>query len=223
MKKMFFVMAVLAAVLIGFAGCNQPNTAKSGNGGGTTPPPVKSETVYDVSTELSCMVTAMGGIEFGKGQSNKGDKYKPLLESAYVTIDANGKAKLIAKFRKSTVNVLGIDANTFIDPRNSTPGYYDTDGTKKDAEFTLSAAGDTAIPPVADPDRKKGVRYVTSMTFPVSKEKSEYLLWIYINSSVMGVQFCDGANTDGAGSGEPNKSTKYVGKITIDWDTIRER
>ena len=34
MKKMFFVMAVLTAVCIGFAGCNQPNPPKTNNGGG---------------------------------------------------------------------------------------------------------------------------------------------------------------------------------------------
>ena len=31
MKKIFLVMAVLAAVLIGYAGCNQPNSSKTGN------------------------------------------------------------------------------------------------------------------------------------------------------------------------------------------------
>ena len=218
MKKTLFVLAALVIALVGFAGCSNSSSDDT-----AVTPSENTGTIYDVSTELSGMVTAMGGIEFGKGQPKLGEKYKPLLESAYITVDANGTTKLVAKFRKSMVNIFGIDANTFIDPRNSTPGYYDTDGTKKDAEFTLSAAGDTAIPPVADPDRKKGVRYVTSMTFPITKDKSEYLLWIYINSSVMGVQFCDGANLDGAGSGEPNKSTKYVGKITVDWDTLRER
>ena len=218
MKKTLFVLTVLVIALVGFAGCSNSSSDDA-----AVTPSENTGTIYDVSTELSCMVTAMGGIEFGKGQPKLGEKYKPLLESAYITVDANGTTKLVAKFRKSMVNIFGIDANTFIDPRNSTPGYYDTDGTKKDAEFTLSAAGDTAIPPVADPDRKKGVRYVTSMTFPITKDKSEYLLWIYINSSVMGVQFCDGANLDSAGSGEPNKSTKYVGKITVDWDTLRER
>ena len=34
MKKMFFVMAVLATALIGVAGCNQSHSPKTNNGGG---------------------------------------------------------------------------------------------------------------------------------------------------------------------------------------------
>lgn len=56
------------------------------------------------------------------------------------------------------------------------------------------------------------------MTIPVSKDKSEYNLWIYINSNVMGVQFCDG--TGSGSSQQPNVSTKYVGKLVIDWDKV---
>lgn len=39
MKKIFLVMTALAAVLIGFAGCDQPGNpkAKTGNGGSNTP------------------------------------------------------------------------------------------------------------------------------------------------------------------------------------------
>lgn len=119
--------------------------------------------------------------------------------NAFVTVDSDGKVSFTAKFRKSFVNVFGnLAVNTFIDARHSTPGYYHTDGLKKDAVFTVSAAGDTAIDPA-----KNHVRYVTSMAFPVSKDKSVYHLWIYINSNVIGIRFCAEANTDG---GKPNES-----------------
>ena len=56
------------------------------------------------------------------------------------------------------------------------------------------------------------------MTFPVSEETSEYNLWIYINSNVMGVQFCDGSGS--SSSNHPNEATPYVGKLTIDWSSL---
>ena len=46
MKKMFFVMAALTAVCIGFAGCNQPNSSKPNNGGSNTPTVVQERDVY---------------------------------------------------------------------------------------------------------------------------------------------------------------------------------
>ena len=86
-------------------------------------------------------------------------------------------------------------------------------GVKQDASYTISPEGDTAT----NPESKK-VRYVTSMTFPANKGKSEYFLWIYINSSFMGAQFSDGKGT--AGPNEPNKHSKYAGKLTVDWSTL---
>ena len=174
-------------------------------------------TSYKGDVKLSCWVAGMGGIDFGAGQPDKGTKYKSLLEDASVTVDGTGNATLTAKFRKSIVNIYGTDADVFIDARNSTPGYYDMDGNKQDATSTVST-DDTAKDP-----KGNDVHYVTSMTFPVSKDKSVYYLWIYINSQIMGVQFCDGANIDNGNPNEPNKSTKYVGKITIDWAKLEKK
>lgn len=177
----------------------------------------KPNTSYKGDIKLSCWVAGMGGVDFGAGQPDKGEKYKSLLEDAHITVDGTGNATLTAKFRKSMVKIYGIDANVFIDPRNSTPGYYDMGGNKVDAVFTKSSGEDKAI----DPKNEK-VHYVNSMSFPVSKEASVYHLWVYVNSEIMGVQFCDGANIDNGNPNEPNKSTKYVGKITIDWSTLTE-
>ena len=174
---------------------------------------------YKGDVKLSCFVSAMGGIEFGAGQPDIGPEYKSILEDAYVTVDGSGNATMTAKFRKSFVNVFTLKANTFIDPRNSRPGYYDMNEVKQDAiNYTISPEGDTATPPEDDPDFTKGVRYVTSMTFPVSKEASVYNLWFYLNSSVMGVQFSDGKGT--AGAGEPDKHSKYKAELTVDWTTV---
>ncbi|MGI5077208.1 InlB B-repeat-containing protein [Treponema maltophilum] len=177
----------------------------------------KPNTSYKGDIKLSCWIAGMGGVDFGAGQPDKGEKYKSLLEDAHITVDGTGNATLTAKFRKSMVKIYGIDANVFIDPRNSTPGYYDMGGNKVDAVFTKSSGEDKAI----DPKNEK-VHYVNSMSFPVSKEASVYHLWVYVNSEIMGVQFCDGANIDNGNPNEPNKSTKYVGKITIDWSTLTE-
>ena len=221
MKKCMVVAAVLAAVLIGFTGC--PNPA----GKAYNPPPVTSTScpliagkTYNVGSTLSVYAPLMK-LDLAKGQPEMGEKFKPLVESSSVTVDSDGKAMLTVRFRKSYVKVGPLESNTFIDSRNSTPGYYDMDGVKKDAAFTLSEVGDTATPPDDDPDHATGVRYVTSMTFPVSKGKAQYFLWLYLNSSVMGAQSGDGKGT--AGPNEPNKHSKYEGKFTVDWSTLTKQ
>ena len=162
---------------------------------------------YTVDASLSCYVSAMGGVEFGT----------PIYKSTTITKKADGTVKATLNIGTGTGNIYGVTFVEFVDPRNSTPGYYDADGNVQDAEYTVSE-DDTATPPSTDEDVETGVNYVTSMTFPVSEETSEYNLWIYINSNVMGVQFCDGSGT--AGSGNLDVATPYIGKLTIDWDSL---
>ena len=212
MKKMFFVMAALTAVFIGFVGCNQPNSSKTNNGGGNNNPSGSSKT-YTVNATLSVFAPAMK-LDLAKGQPDQGEKFKPLVEGARVAIGSDGKMMLTVKFRKSYVKVGPLESNTFIDPTKSKPGYYDMNGKKQDAPYTVSK-NDTAD----DPDGQK-VHYVTSMTFPVSKEKKEYFLWLYLNSGVMGAQASDGKGK--AGPNEPNEHSKYEGKFTVDWSTLKQ-
>ena len=160
---------------------------------------------YTVEAALSCYVNAMGGVDFGT-QVYKGTKIK--YENGFYTATV--------ELGTGTGNIYGIDHLDFVDTSNSTPGYYNKLGKVTNAEYTMSAEDETATNSVAEGNEQ--VRYATSMSFPVSKDVSEYNLWIYINSNVMGVQFCDGSGE--AGSGEPNVATKYVGKITIDWDSL---
>lgn len=213
MKKIFFTAAVLAAVCIGFTGC-----ANAAGGGADNPPPAVNHPLtvgtYNVNATLSVYAPAMK-LDLAKGQPDKGEKYKPLVEGASVTVDKDGKMMLTVKFRKSYVKVFTIEANTFIDSRKSHPGYYDMGGKKQDAPFTLST-DDTAD----DPAGQK-VHYVTSMTFPVSKDKSVYFLWLYLNSSVMGAQSGDGKGD--AGPNAPNQHSKYEGKFTVDWSTLTKK
>ena len=317
MKKMFFVMAALAAVFIGFVSCNQPNSSNTGNGGGggnkptpqssytvtfktvdamgtldakvngkpftsgkkvatgstveftaqpkenhvvdkwtitggvfekdtgknesntakvkvasdvmvqvsfkaktpgkppVTPenPPVTPKT-YNVTSILNCVVPGMGNFDLANGDPKKGDK--PILKSTQVTIDKDGNVMLTVQFIKSSIHFGTSEVNTFIDPRNSRPGYYDLKGVKQDALSYTVSTDDTA-----DAPKGQKAHYVTSMTFPVSKDKSEYFLWIYLNSSFMGAQFSDGKGT--AGHSEPNKHSKFAGKLTIHWNTMTER
>ncbi|MBC6720748.1 hypothetical protein [Treponema sp. Marseille-Q4130] len=207
MKKILFVLAALTAVGIGFTACS--NGSSDNNGGGGIKPAAKT---YKVGARLSCVVNAMvpGGVDFGTG----------LLKDASVTIDSSGNATMTAKFGKA--EAMSGAAKTFIDPRNSKPGYYDAGGVKKDViAYTISPEGDTATPPPTDPDHAAGVRYVTSMTFPVSEHKNVYYLWFYLNSDMMGVQFCDGSGS--FTYNQPDKPTKYKGEFTIDWSTLTEQ
>lgn len=218
MKKIFFIAAVLAAVCIGFTGCTN-----AAGGGADNPPPVTSTPcplvpgkTYNVGSTLSCVAPKMNNADLAKGVPVSG--YKPLLESTRVAVDSDGNITLTLNFRKARIHLSSSAAaiNTFIDPRNSPPGYYDMSGVKRNALSTTVSTDDTAD----DPAGQK-VHYVTSMTFPVSKDKSVYFLWVYINSSFMGAQFCDGKGT--AGPNAPNQHSKYEGKFTIDWNNWSER
>ncbi|MCR5613538.1 hypothetical protein [Treponema sp.] len=164
-----------------------------------------------VTATLSCFVNAMGGQEFGT----------PVYKGAKVTKKADGTYKVTVSLGKGTGNIYGVNFDAFVDPRNSKPGYYNTSGVKTDAEFTVSETDTAKANTGLDENGNRvleDVNYVTSMTFPVTTDVSEYTLWLYINSNVMGVQFCDGKGT--AGSGEPDKQSKYVGKLTIDWNSF---
>ena len=215
--KRCIVVAALAAVLIGFTGCPNPAGKADDNPPSVTPStpcPLIAGKTYNVGSTLSVYAPLMK-LDLAKGQPNEGEKFKPLVESASVTADSDGKVMLTVRFRKSYVKVGPLESNTFIDSRNSHPGYYDMDGVKKDAVFTVST-DDTAD----DPEGKK-VHYVTSMTFPVNKDKGKYFLWLYLNSGVMGAQSGDGKGT--AGPNEPNAHSKYEGKFIIDWNNWSER
>ncbi|QTQ13796.1 hypothetical protein HRQ91_04610 [Treponema parvum] len=217
MKKYMFIAAALAAVLVGFSACSNGssdnNTPTIPGGGSGTPEVPLLPGNYTVESDLSCVAPGMNNADLAKGVPVSG--YKPLLESTRATVDSDGNITLTLKFRKARIhfNASAAAINTFIDPRNSPPGYYDMAGVKQNALSTTVSTDDTAKDPT-----NQDVYYLTSMTFPASKGKSEYFLWIYINSGFMGAQFSDGKGT--AGHSQPNQHSKYAGKFTVDWTTL---
>lgn len=157
---------------------------------------------YEVDASLSCYVSAMGGIEFGDG----------LLEGVQVIKDAEGNMTMTLDLTKSEVTIYTISCYTFIDATNSQPGFYDSEGVlnKEDASYTLSK--DTALNP-----NSENVNYVDSLSFPITSLDNTYTLYLYINSQVMGVQFCDGSGING--SNMPDSATPYKAELSVDWDT----
>lgn len=166
-----------------------------------------SEGTYNIEASLSCYVNAMGGIEFGK----------PLLTDSSIEVDSNGNKKMTLNFTKSSVTIYNITCDTFIDINppstdesrgvtSGTIGYYDKNGNVQTAEYTLS--DDKALNP-----RDESVNYVDSMTFPLDEISDTYNLTMYINSNVMGVQFCN-AN---------DKATEatYSATLTVDWNSLK--
>lgn len=149
---------------------------------------------YTVDSDLSCYVTAMGGVEFGA----------PLLTKTEVTVNDDGTAKFDLSFTKSAVTIYGITCDTFIDSTVDGSVLNYQDGSEwKTAEYTLSS--DTALNPSSE-----AVNYVDSMSFTVSSLSDTYNLGMYVNSNVMGVQF--------GGS----DSAKYQATLTVDWSSASE-
>ncbi len=56
------------------------------------------------------------------------------------------------------------------------------------------------------------MQYVDSITFPVTEFAEEINLTMYINSNVMGVQFCN--------SNDDADSTTYPATLTLDWSAL---
>lgn len=173
----------------------------------------------EVPAMLDCFVDAMGGQQFGHAVF-KGVSFK----------NNNGNIEATLKLGTGVGVIYSIPFIAYIEPSiksltdetYSTPKYYDTDRSLKDATYTTSTTDfgvRNNLNSSGTMDGTVSKQYaVSSMTFPVSKDKSEYNLWIYINSNVMGVQFCDGSGT--SSSNHPNEATKYVGKLVIDWDKV---
>lgn len=166
---------------------------------------------YDIKTSLSCYVTAMGGIEFGG----------PLLQSSKVTISSNGEASLTLYLTKSSTTIYGVTCDTFIDANpsyvtedrgmaNGTIGIYSQSGglTTQGVTYTLSSY-------TAENSSKEQVNYVDSITLPLSYKNDSYNLALYVNSNVMGVQFCN--------SNSNAQLTTYPAILTVDWSSIPSR
>lgn len=168
---------------------------------------------YEIgSSSLSLYVNAMGGIQFANG----------IYRGASVTVDGAGNAQLTLRFGAGQVTIYSITVDTFIHATPTVdgtqytvpPGYYDPQGMVQTAAYTLS--GNTALD-----NNGTAVRYVDSMTFPVSVGSGTvtYHLWLYVNSNVMGCQFGNGSGS--AGSNSPGQLTPYAATLSVDWGSIQ--
>lgn len=160
---------------------------------------------YTVDATLSCYVNAMGGVEFSDGYG--------LLTDTTVTVAENGTATATINLgTTSGLSVYGVACTAFIGV-DEAPGYY-KDGavTKENVTYTTSA--DT----VANANGQ--VHYMTSITLPVDTATSEYTMWIYLDSNVMGCQLGDGSGT--GASNTPGVATKHTAKLTLDWESAEK-
>lgn len=55
---------------------------------------------------------------------------------------------------------------------------------------------------------------------PVDTSTSEYTMWLYLDSNVMGCQLGDGTGT--GSSNQPGVATKHTAKLTIDWSSAEK-
>ena len=142
---------------------------------------------YEVGASLSCYVSAMGGIEFGK----------PLLTKATVTKGDDDAATMTLNFSKSSVTIYSVTCDTFVDASptsatndrgvsSGTIGYYDANGILQTSGVSHTLSSSTALNAA-----NESVHYVDSITFPLDRVSDKYYLTMYINSNVMGVQFCN--------------------------------
>lgn len=153
---------------------------------------------------LSCYVTAMGGVEFGEG----------LLAGVYVEKEED-QYYMTLVFNKSQVTIYTITCDTFIDTdltnagtskgiEDGTIGVYDEDGTlvTEGVEVRYSTGDDYVA------GTGGNVYYVKSVRIPIDSLRESYKLALYVNSSVMGVQFCEPNETVTTGT--------YSATLTLD-------
>ncbi len=207
MQKVNFKASKIAAV---GAAVVMMASAFSANAFAATTSEVEAGT-YQVDTELSCYVSAMGGVEFAGGGFYKG---------ATVNVDESGDKTLTLKFGIGGFTIYGVNAVTFLDANPENPdttrgvtpgtiGIYDENGNIVTDGVTYTLSGDTST--AVNPSGSY-VDYVDSITIPVPYESDTYNLTFYLNSQVMGMQFCN-ANSQATG-------TPYPAILTIDWDSL---
>lgn len=160
---------------------------------------------YKVDAKLSCYVDAMGGIEFSDGHG--------LLTGTTVTVSDDGSATATLNLGTTTdLSIYTVACTAFIGV-DEAPGYY-KDGSVTKENVTYTTSTDT----VANANGQ--VNYITSITMPVDTSVSEYAMWLYLDSNVMGCQLGDGNGT--GSSNTPGVATKHTAKLTINWDSAEK-
>jgi hypothetical protein len=157
---------------------------------------------YKVDSTLSCYVNAMGGVEFADGYG--------MLKSSTVQVAEDGTTDVTLELGvTSGMSIYGVACSSFIGT-DEAPGIYDAEGKVQNAKaYTVSK--ETAA------NKNGQVNYIDSITFTVNQSQSEYTLWLYLDSNVMGCQLGDGSGS--GSSNTPGVSTAHTAKLTIDWDS----
>ena len=165
---------------------------------------------YELDADLSCFVSAMGGVEFGA----------PLLKGTQLIVDAQGKESLKLTLSKSSVTIYSITCDTFVDAAPSyvtddrgvtsgTIGIYDQDGILRTDGVTYTLSDDTALNA-----SNQAVHYVDTITFPIDSRRDSYGLTLYINSNVMGVQFCN--------ANDQATAATYAATLSVSWGSLTQ-
>ena len=155
-------------------------------------------------------------------------------DKAKIVVDANGNAEMTLFFKRSAVVIYGVEAFTFIDPNpeydgkprpdGSTPdpsargvkdgtiGIYDASGSSGDGGSLITGGVKyTTASSTAPNPQGNQVNYVNSITFPLPYAGDTYYLALYINSQVMGVEFCN--------KNDLATSMTYQSWVELDWST----
>ena len=171
-----------------------------------------TEGTYVADADLSCFVSAMGGVEFGGGGISDGN--------VTIKVDSAGNKSITMNFATGGFVIYGVSAVTFLDPNPEAPdtsrgvtpgtmGIYAQDGTTIITDgVSYTVSGNTA----ANPQGNQAA-YIDSITFPLPYDSDAYNLTFYLNSQVMGMQFC---NPNAQATGTP-----YPANLSIDWDSAK--
>jgi len=160
---------------------------------------------YTVDASLSCYINAMGGVEFGA----------KLFNGMTVEVKDDGTRVATLNFKDdSSLNIYGINCHCFVNADKALPGFYDAEGTVNTTDVVITKSDKIAV----DHDGTE-YNYLETMTYTLPSVSDTYNLWLYVDSQVMGVQFCDGSGT--ASTNQPGEATKYVATLTVDWDSAK--
>lgn len=160
---------------------------------------------YNVDATLSCYVNAMGGVEFSDGYG--------LMTGTTVEIAEDGNAKATINLgTTSGLSIYGVACTAFIGTDEAPGVYVNSAVSKEGVAYTIST--DTVA------NASGQVNYITSITLPVDTAVSEYTMWLYLDSNVMGCQLGDGSGT--GSSNTPGVATKHTAKLTIDWNSAQK-
>lgn len=131
----------------------------------------------------------------------------------------SAESLLEINFQKESYYIYQVTSDVFVDPTQSDPGVIFDSSTHKVTYCDYDVSSET----VEGIDCTTGsgthsVNYVTKMYVPVSELPVDFYLYVYVNCSIMGVQFCDSSGT--SGSNTPDTFTPYSFLVQVSADVL---